>query len=92
MKHICKICGYSTNRISNFKDHQNRKKPCVSKIIIQECDIEKNFNENDEKYKKDNGNFNDNVQNIEDNVQKFNETDQELDINGVDIKNNKKFI
>ena len=27
-KHVCKTCGYSTNRLSNFKDHLNRKKPC----------------------------------------------------------------
>ena len=32
-KHICKTCGYSTNRISNFKDHINRKKPCKPKEI-----------------------------------------------------------
>jgi hypothetical protein len=39
-KHICKTCGYSTNRISNFKDHINRKKPCKPKeieSIIVEC-------------------------------------------------------
>ena len=30
-KHICPTCGYSTNRISNFKDHLNRKKPCKPK-------------------------------------------------------------
>ena len=32
-KHICKTCGYSTNRISNFKDHINRKKPCNPKKV-----------------------------------------------------------
>lgn len=32
-KHICETCGYSTNRISNFKDHINRKKPCKPKEI-----------------------------------------------------------
>ena len=52
MKHICEICGYTTNRISNFKDHRNRKNPCKKKEIDGQCVIENNFNENDEKYKK----------------------------------------
>ena len=30
-KHVCKTCGYSTNRLSNFKDHLNRKNPCKPK-------------------------------------------------------------
>ena len=32
-KHVCETCGYSTNRISNFKDHVNRKKPCKPKEV-----------------------------------------------------------
>ena len=39
-KHVCETCGYSTNRISNFKDHINRKKPCKPKnkeSTIVEC-------------------------------------------------------
>ena len=30
-KHNCKRCGYGTDRISNLKDHLNRKKPCKRK-------------------------------------------------------------
>ena len=41
MRHICEICGYTTNRISNFKDHQNRKKPCKKKEIIDKCDTKR---------------------------------------------------
>ena len=31
MKHICQICGYTTNRIFNLKQHLNKKNPCVKK-------------------------------------------------------------
>ena len=30
-KHVCITCGYSTNRLSNFKDHLGRKNPCKPK-------------------------------------------------------------
>ena len=39
MRHICEICGYTTSRISNFKDHQARKKPCKKKEIKEECSV-----------------------------------------------------
>ena len=46
MKHICEICGYTTNRISNFKDHQNRKKPCKKKERVNEDEIKSNITQN----------------------------------------------
>ena len=46
MKHVCEICGYSTSRISNFKDHQNLKKPCKKKDIKQESDNEEKKDNN----------------------------------------------
>ena len=36
MIHTCETCGYSTNRISNFKDHMNKKKPCVRKENVEQ--------------------------------------------------------
>ena len=35
-KHICETCGYSTNRLSNYKDHLSRKKPCKPKTEVSE--------------------------------------------------------
>lgn len=76
--HVCGICGYATNRISNFKDHQNRKTPCKLKEFDKQYVIESEINQNDTFVNKNTDNFDVNVTNLKYEDTYFNDNDTKL--------------
>ena len=78
-KHVCTTCGYSTNRLSNFKDHLGRKNPCKPKEK-ESTNNEDNANVN---------NIRENVNNV--NICDMKSLENvNIDVNNVNISESKK--